>query len=45
MMTAKLIRKYACRKCVGNIGEAVGQAENLCDEVKTVRTFAYLGDS
>ena len=27
-----------------NIGEAVEQEEKICDEVKTVREFTYLGD-
>ena len=30
--------------CEGNIGEAVEHGEKLCDEVKTVREFTYLGD-
>ena len=35
---------FTCRKCKGNIGDAVEQEENLCDEVETVREFTYLGD-
>ena len=37
-------RNFACRKCKGNIGEAVEQEEKLCDEVGTVREFTYLGN-
>ena len=36
-MTAKFSRKLLCRKCEWNIGEAVKQEENLCDEVDKVR--------
>ena len=33
------------RKCEGNIGKAaVEQEEKLCNEERTVREFAYLGD-
>ena len=39
-----LFKKSACRKCDGNIGEAVMQDEKLCDEMETVRKFTYLGD-
>ena len=28
----------------GNIGEAVEQEENLCDEVENIRLFTYLVD-
>ena len=35
-------RNIACRKCEGNIGEAVEHKEKLCDEVETVREFTYL---
>ena len=35
---------FACSVCNGNIGEAVEQEEKLCDEVKTVSVFTYLGD-
>ena len=31
-------------KCEGSIGETVEQEVKLCDEVKTVREFTYLGD-
>ena len=41
----KFSRNFACRKCEGNIGEAVEQEEKLCDEVETVGEFTYLGDS
>ena len=44
MVTQKLSRNFTCRKCEGNIGEAVEQEETLCDEVETVREFTYLGD-
>ena len=37
-------RNYACRRCEGNIGEAVDQAGKLCGEVETVKEFTYLGD-
>ena len=40
----KSSRKFTCRKCDGNIGEAVDQEEKLCDEVETVSEFTYLGD-
>ena len=38
-------RDFACRKCEGNIGEAVEQKEKLCDKVETVSEFTYFGDS
>ena len=41
MVTPKISRNYTCRKCEGNIGEAVEQEEKLCDEVETVREFTY----
>ena len=40
----KVVEKFACRKCEGNIENAVEQEEKLCDEVKTLREFTYLGD-
>ena len=43
-MPAKFFRNFTCKKCEGNIGEAVEQEETLCDEVETVREFTYLGD-
>ena len=43
-MTPKISRNITCRKCEGNIGEAVEQEENLCDDVETVQEFTYLGD-
>ena len=43
-MTPNFQRRFACRKCDVNIGEAVEQTEMLCDEVETVREFTYLGD-
>ena len=43
-VTPKITRHFSCRKCDGNIGEAVEQEEILCDEVETMREFTYLGD-
>ena len=43
-VTPKISRNQTCRKCEGNIGEAVEQEEILCDEVETARKFTYLGD-
>ena len=43
-MTPKFYGNVACRKCEGNIGEAVEKEEKLCDKVETVREFTYLGD-
>ena len=43
-MTPKSSRNPTCRKCDGDIGEAVKQEERLCDEVETEREFTYLGD-
>ena len=37
-------RHFTCRKCEGNIGEAVEQEEKLCDDVETVMEFTYLGN-
>ena len=42
MMTGKISRNCACRKCEDNIGEAVEQAKKLCDEVKTVMELTHL---
>ena len=44
MVTPKFSRDFLCRKCEGNIGEAVEQEEKLCDEVGTVRESTYIGD-
>ena len=44
MVTPRLSINFACRKCEGNIGEAVKREENLCDEVETVRQFTCHGD-
>ena len=41
---SKVLKDFTCRKCEGNIGEAVEQEEKLCDEVETVSEFTYLGD-
>ena len=43
-VTPKSSRNLPCRKCEGNIGEAVEQEEKLRDEVETVREFTYFGD-
>ena len=43
-VTPKVSRNFSCRKCEGNIGEAVEQEVKLCDAVKTVREFTCLGD-
>ena len=43
-VTPKFARRFTCRKCEGNIGEAVEQEEKLCDEVEAVREFTYVGD-
>ena len=32
-------RNFTCRKCEGNIGEAVEQEGKSCDEVETVGEF------
>ena len=45
MVAPKFSRNFTCRKCEGNIEEAVGQEWKLRDEVETVREFTYLGDS
>ena len=31
--TPKVLKNFACRKCEGNIGEALTLEEQLCDEV------------
>ena len=33
MITQTFSRNFTCRRCQGNIGEAVEQEEKLCDEV------------
>ena len=43
-MTPKLLGNFTCKKCEGNIVEAVEQEDNVCDEVETAREFPYLGD-
>ena len=43
-VTPKFSKNITCRKCEGNIGEAVEQEETLCNEVETVREDTYLGD-
>ena len=37
-MALQYSRHFTCRKCEGNIGEAVEQEEKLCDEVETVNS-------
>ena len=44
MVTPKFSINFVCRKCEGNISEAVEQEEKLCDEVVTIREFTYHGD-
>ena len=44
MVTPMFSINFACRKCEGNICEAVEQDEKLCDYVETVREFTYLVD-
>ena len=34
---------FACWKCERNIGDAMGLEENLFNEMRAVREFAYLG--
>ena len=41
---SKFSRNVTCRKCEGNIGEAVEQEVKLCDKVKTVSVLTHLGD-
>ena len=43
-VTPDVSRNFTCKKCGRNIGEAVEQEEQLCDEVETLREFPYLGD-
>ena len=40
----KVLWKFCFLRRRGNLGEAVEQEEKLCNEVETVREFAYLGD-
>ena len=35
-VTPKCFGNFTCRKCEGNIVQAVEQEEKLCDEVETV---------
>ena len=44
MVTTKSSRNLTCRKCEGNITEAVEQGGKLNDEMETLRQFTYLGD-
>ena len=34
---SNIFKKFSCKKYEGNIGEAVEQKENICDEVETVK--------
>ena len=43
-VTLKFSWNFTCRKCDGNIVEAVEQEETLCGEVESVMEFTYLGD-
>ena len=43
-VTHKFSMNFTCRKCEGNVGEAVEQEEKLCDEVETLSEYTYLGD-
>ena len=43
-MTRKFYINFTCRKCEGNIGEAVEQEVMSCDEVVTVREITHHGD-
>ena len=43
MVTTKFSRTFACKKCEGNIGEAVEQEKKLGYEVETVSVFMHLG--
>ena len=40
----KLLRTFSCSKCEKNIVVAMEENEKLCDKVKVVREFTYLGD-
>ena len=40
---SKDFKEFTCRKCEGNIGEAVEQEEKSCKELETVQEFTYLG--
>ena len=40
----KFLTYFTCRRCEGNVGEAVEQEGKLCDEVETVREFTFCGD-
>ena len=44
MVTPNILINFKCRKCEENIGEAVEHEEKSCDEVETVREFAYPED-
>ena len=42
--SSQFFKNLICRKCEGNIGEAVKQGERLYDKMETRRGFTYLGD-
>ena len=42
MVTLNFARNLTCRKCEGNIGEAVEKEEKLYDEVETVQNSHIL---
>ena len=41
-MTPIFSLNFTCRKCDGDIGEAVEQEEMLCDEVETVTGNSHI---
>ena len=43
-VTARSATHFLCSKCKGIMEETMDSIEKLCDEVKTVNGFCYLGD-
>ena len=43
-VTEALARDFVCGRCQNRIEEVVEPAEELCEEVETVKEFCYLGD-
>ena len=43
-VSQKILINWACRKWEGNTRISVEQAEQICNEVETVRKFTYPGD-
>ena len=41
---SNVVMNHTCRKCEGNIGEAVEQEVKICDEVVNASEFTYLAD-